>query len=236
MNFSLILNSRHRPQLLGHLLESIHDTTKNPTQIEVLVSFDNDDLESYDFVKEHAELWPWAKFEFIERDRNLSTRINRLANMANGRFIFVLNDDVEFVTNGWDEIALNQLDIVADDIIYGRTRDNSCDKENTAQYASFPIISKRAVQTLGFFMPPIFVGLGGDVLIWRIFNDVNRVVDVDLDLRHILHETVELVFNPDQTAAEMRANTYANPIDIWNVDLTEYINRLKDGIDGHSIR
>lgn len=236
MNFSLILNSRHRPQLLGHLLESINDTTSDLSQIEVLVSCDDDDIESYDFVGEHKDLWPWAKFEFIERERNLSTRINRLANMAVGRYIFVLNDDVEILTDGWDKIAFEQLSIMSDDIIYGRTKDNSCDKEYHAQYASFPIISKKAVEVLGFFMPPIFVGLGGDVLIWRIFNEVNRIVDLDIDLRHVLHETVELVINPDQTAAEMRANTYANPINIWGVNLNEHINKLKAVIDGHSIR
>lgn len=228
MKFSLILNSRHRSQLLGNLLESIYDTTKDQSQIEVLVSCDDDDKETYDFVKEHGDMWPWAKFSFIPRNRALVERFNNMAKVCSGKYIFVLNDDVEILTQDWDVIAWNKLETVEDGIVYGHTRDNSCDKEQHAKYASFPIISKKAVDIVGCFMPDMIVGLGGDVLVYRIYEAVNKVVELDIDLRHVLHETVELVVNPDQTAHEMRQNTYAHPVDFWGVDLSEYINRLKN--------
>jgi hypothetical protein len=241
MKFSLILNSRGRSDYLYNLLASIHNTTANLNDIEVLCSCDNDDIDTYNAVVRDFGLngslisqFPFAKFEFIDRERNLIKRFNRMAKICQGRYIFVLNDDVQILTKDWDIIAWNQLDVVSDNIIYGHVRDNSCDKEYHAEYSSFPIISKKAVEALGFFMPDFICGLGGDVVIWRIYDAVGRIVNLDIDLRHILHETVERVVNPDMTAHEMRQNTYANPVDIWGCDLSEHIERLRTAI-GHSI-
>lgn len=231
MNFSLILNSRGRPQLLGNFLESVHYTTKDHSNIEVLISCDNDDIETYDFFKEHGEMWPWANFEFIERGPGLNSRLTNLAKRSTGKFIFNINDDTEILTNGWDEETYKILS-QQPDIIYGRTTDNSADHAPNVGYSSFPIISRKAFEALGYFMSERFGGLGADVHLFRIFDTLGLVVDVPVHIRHVLHETIELVLNPDKTAAEMRAVSFAgNYNDCFTCPIEEDVEKVRKCIN-----
>lgn len=230
--FSLILNTRDRPLHLNILLESIKNNTYNLNDIEVLISADNDDGNTLWFVENNKILWPWTTFEFIDRDKNLHKRLNSLAKKAKGKYIWVLNDDCEILTKNWDNISYNILENIynIDGIKYGHTKCNSADKKPNTNYSSFPIISKKAVETIGYFMNDNIIGLGGDVHIWRIYNEINRIIDLPINIRHTLHETVVLVINPDKTASEMRENTYKYNIDYWNVDISKEINRLNEKI------
>lgn len=227
--FSIILNTRRRPELLDSLFKSIVANTSDIKSIEILLSCDNDDIETHNYLVTSGKLPPEitliGKAEFIDRERNLHKRLNRLANSADGKYIFVLNDDTEILTSNWDKIALKELEQQGD-IIYGRTHDNSCDKEKAAQYASFPIISKKAVDKLGYFMSEQLVGLGGDVHIWRVYSALNKIVDIPIDIRHTLHETIDKVINTDNVALEMRANTYAHRVDCWTMDISKDVEKL----------
>lgn len=225
IKFSLILNSRLRKNLLSELLYSIALNTSCVEDIEVLISCDSDDLSTLIYSKSCQ--YKFAKFQFIQREANLHKRINKLANEAIGKYIFVLNDDCEILTPDWDIQTFKILELAKDGIIYGRTRDNSCDKGGDKKYASFPIISKKAVDVLGFFMHECFVGLGGDVGIYRVYNTINRVVDVPVYIDHKLHTTVERVVNADIVAEEMRKNTHIHYVDCFSVDITPDINRLE---------
>jgi hypothetical protein len=165
-----------------------------------------------------------------------------MANIAKGQYLFVMNDDAEISVKNWDELALNYINKykiekkVKDDIIYGLTSDTSVDKPVGRNYASFPIISSQAVQALGFFMPTDFVGLGGDSVIYRIYDAVDRIVDMtSIVVDHVYHNTIFKVISPDITAAEMRMNSYHNNIDpfSWNVD--KDIEKLKDFINKKNV-
>ena len=121
---------------------------------------------------------------------------------------------------------------IKDNIYYCKTSCNSIDRDITKGYCSFPIISKEAVETLGFFMYEDFVGLGGDASIYKVYQEINRIIDItDILIDHILHRTVELVINPDTTAFEMRANTYENFIDPFSFDVTKEVKKLKEKIN-----
>lgn len=225
MNFSIILNSRNRIDLLSNLLWSIKTKTKDLSNIEVLINIDDDDKSTLDFANFNQYLFDFTKFFISSRQKNLHIRINTAAFQAKGRWIFILNDDTEIITQNWDEISYNILS-KGYDIIYGRTNCTSMDKEKGGEYSSFPIISKEAVNKLGYFMSEQLVGLGADVHIWRVYNTINRIVDIPIQIRHILHETLEQVVNPDQTSAEMRTNTYSDNINPWTIDISKDIKKL----------
>lgn len=248
--FSIILNSRGRIELLHNLLKSIVKTTSNLNDIEVLISIDNDDEITIKMLHGLVALSlvdiSWLYWETIPRNRNLQNRLNNLANSAHGKYIFVLNDDCEILTKLWDfhiydlleeyndsEISNRNLN-TSGGIIYGATQCNSAD-HGPEPYSSFPIISKKAVDALGCFMPDEVPGLGGDVLAYRIYNEIGARIETPLQIRHVLHETIESVINPDQTAAEMRQFSRTNSMDFWNLDISKYTNKLKEYIDGHSI-
>lgn len=224
MKFSIILNSRKRVKLLSKLLNSIYENTANPDQVEILISLDCDDEDSQSFLSEYDRFERNVFWEVIERDSHLNNRLTGLAQQALGDWIFILNDDTEILTKDWDKIAWEALES-ADYIVYGYTHCNSVDKERDAKYSSFPMVSKRSVDILGYFMHPAFHSLGADVHLWRIYNELNRVVDVPIQIKHSLHETVEQVINPDETARVMRS--MAGRMDWWNYPINEDVDKLR---------
>ncbi len=241
--FSIILNSRKRVELLHELFQNIIEKTSNLDEIEIIVSFDSDDIESLAYVFDistyhqifsHTEsrftldeefrnkIRSLLRFEFRQRDRELIKSYNRMVTFATGEFIFVLNDDARIETQDWDKIAWENLK--GHDIIYGATTCTSVDHHPTLGYASFPIISKKACDVLGFFMPPHIKTLGGDVAVFRIFDAIKYVMDLPINIRHLMHESLEKVYHPDETAMELRAIT--NEQEAFTYDITESANKL----------
>jgi len=231
IKFSIILNSRKRTELLTACLESIKNTTSNIDEIEAQISCDEDDTETLNWVFEYGSKYKFAFFEFIPRDRRLFVRFDNIVKKVTTPYILILNDDAEILTKNWDNIAFNLLEnSYKDGVVYGRTICNSVDKQKGAEYSSFPIISKKACDVVGYFMNPEIVGLGNDVHIWRIYNEVNRIIDLPINIRHTLHETVDKVVNCDLTAAEMREFTYQHTFNHWDKDISKEVQKLKDYI------
>ncbi len=238
-DFTLILNSRGRVSLLKKLFDSIIFTTKDLSRIEIIITIDDDDTSTIEYLAA-APIKERCKVTVIcgPRIKNINISFNHMATIAVGRYIFNLNDDVEFLTENWDEIVLNQIvdfkkyNDIEDDIIYGYTQDTSID-HSSAEYASFPIISKQACDVIGMFMHPEFVGLGADAVIWRTFDGVKRVVKLHVALDHVLHNSLFRVTNPDQTAAEMRANTQENFVDPNTFNVEKEVEKLREFINNY---
>lgn len=224
---SLILNTRKRTVLLENLLRSIERTVSDPDGIQVLINFDKDDKDTYRFANSYPRFSYVIEWHMDERPSNLHSSLNLLADLSDGgitKYIFVLNDDVEFLTSGWDKQIVA---VPPDEIWYISTSDNSADKERTAEYASFPILTIEAYHALGYFMSEKFVGLGADVHLWRIFNSLDRIKKTSIELDHVCHRTVFHVQNPDVVASEMRRNSWSNHVDCWSVDISEDVERIK---------
>lgn len=227
--FSLLLNSRKRTKLLLELFDNLVERTENLNDIEVLVNFDSDDIQSLSFINnllavEHP-INPILKFEFRYRDQQLTKSYNRMASFSAGEFLFVMNDDARIETQNWDTISYPILKDFGN-IVYGRTTCNSVDHHPSLQYASFPIISRAGYESLGFFLPEELPTLGGDVLIYRIYEEAQKVTNIPVHLRHVTHETLELVCRPDETAAQFRA--MSNEQYAFTSDITRYVERLQN--------
>jgi len=232
--FTIILNSRKRFLYLENLLNSIKNTTSNLSDIEVLISCDSDDDSTSVFWQNNSSQWPWAFCEFIEREKNLTLRFNNIIKNSEGKYIFILNDDCEILTPDWEIDAFDKLEQYEDNIIYGRTQDNSCDKVMGGPYASFPIVSKRSTDILGFFMHTDFPGLGGDVTLYRIYNEIDRIIDLNVHINHVLHTTVEKVMNPDETASEMRQTTYNSYVNEQTFDISKDVEKLRKHVNHYA--
>ena len=151
-------------------------------------------------------------------------------NISIGEYIFILNDDVVFLTKDWDKIAYEKLESAKtkDGILYGKTYDTSVDRPPGGEYSSFPVVSRSAFNTLGFVMHNDFVGLGGDSAIFRVYRAINRVVDLtDIQLDHTLHNEISKVLIPDLTAYHMRLNSAKNLVDPTTLDVSKDIEKLQ---------
>ena len=234
-NFSLVLNSRGRPHHLSNLAQSIIDTTSDLSNVEAFVGLDTDDhtLDSINSVV--SSFQPLLTPIYGNRPTNLIHALNSLTTRSQGKYTFILNDDVIFQTKNWDKIAFEKLEKYCeekgDEIVYGQTNDLSIDKDDGAEYSAFPIISQKAVSVLGF---PIcgFPGLGGDVGTYRIYEKIGRICPLkEIILDHVLHNTYEKVISPDQTAYEMRQLTYRNRQDWKEFDISPYVEKLQNYMD-----
>jgi glycosyltransferase involved in cell wall biosynthesis len=235
MNFTVFLNSRGRVQQLQRFIESFEKHTYNHAQLEMIITGDNDDTETVQFLNELRNRKTFTFNPIIgDRPTSLCASFNNMAKKAQGRYLFVLNDDAEILTPNWDEIALRKIKEyqeewkIKDNVIYGRTADNSVDKVAGKLYASFPIISAQAVEGMGFFMHEEFVGLGGDSAIYRVYEQINRVVDMsEIQLDHVYHNHLFRVLSPDKTAHEMRVNSHQHNLDPFTLDVSNDVERMK---------
>lgn len=236
MNFSLILNSRKRTRFLFDFINSIKNGVNDKTNVEILIRIDEDDEESLKLAE--------YKFDFNvsfycgQRPTNLLKAINEIAFETKGENIFICNDDMRITTKNWDLIAINKINEykkinnIKDNIYYCKTDCNSADRYHDKGYCSFPIISREAVETVGFFMHESFVGLGADHGIYRVYQSIGRVIDLqDIKVDHIFHRTIKDVMNPDLTAIEMRNNSAAHWVDPESIDISEQVKKLNDKIN-----
>jgi len=238
INFSLVLNSRGRSKLLSDLFESIVKTTVDLSSIEVIVGLDKDDPELI-LSLNVLNGYPFSHYWVAGRPPNLIRALNTLSTLSQGRYLFILNDDVVFLTPGWDTIALMALAGHSINhphgIVYGRPCDLSVDKDKDGEYAAFPIISKKATEILGFTIPPEFAELGGDVAVYRIYEKIGQILPLDsIILQHVLHQTIEQIAHPDLTAYEMRQRTYAHRMDWKTYNIDDYVWKLQRYINEYT--
>lgn len=214
-NFTIAFNSRKRPILLKAALDSLISNAEDFSQIEIIVRIDDDDIESKTLLESYG-----IRHKIGPRPINLDVSQNEVFGLGSGRFLCLWNDDAQMLTKGWDKIAFNKFEEfkvkygIFDDILYGATRDTSADK--MGNYASFPIISRQHLEILGFVVHKDFVGLGGDAALYNLYSRLpNRVVDLkEVEIAHVLHDTIEKVCKPDDTATTMRQNSakyFVNP-------------------------
>ncbi len=190
---TIVLCSRQRVESLRALLDSLAANVKNATNYEVLIAYDKDDKETRDF-------YSWklgqtlhylnCRFRCEERIINLHYRLNRLCSIGRGRFFWVLNDDCLIDTPGWDEIIINTMEEYLKDkpdrIACGNIQCNSVDK--IGSYSAFPVVSREAVETVGFFMPSTIKVWGADYYLHELYGGINRETPIPtIVVDHFLH-------------------------------------------------
>jgi hypothetical protein len=182
--WSIVLPSRERPDVLETLLQSLQATTADLGAIECLVAFDKDDKSTADRVHEFTCRFLFTEFVPCDRQDNLSEGYyNRLARMAKGRFIQVMNDDCRFLTPQWDSLAIPAMEAYAaqfpDRVAYGK-----CDDGLGTGYACFPTLTREAVESLGWFFHPEFRTWAADIHLHAVFAGVDRCVALPFALAH----------------------------------------------------
>lgn len=104
---SVLVPSRARPDRLKKTISSIWDTASRPSDVEVLVRFDDDDTVSEAAAKEIArDQRGDVRVLFGDRGAgypSIGDFYLELANLARGRWIWIMNDDAHVTGPGWDD-------------------------------------------------------------------------------------------------------------------------------------
>lgn len=145
---SLLCCTRGRVKALEQSIESVFSKAKNPNQIEILVRFDNDDIDSItDFIilKESKfknyniklSIGEWFGY------KKLNHYYNELWPQAEGEWLFLWNDDCLMVTENWDE-EINSFS--GQNFLLNPKHNHEC-----ADWCVFPIVPKAWCEQVGHF-------------------------------------------------------------------------------------
>lgn len=192
--------------LFEKMMETLLQATSEKENVEVLCAIDSDDSTMLPLIKELEFSYQQINLRFfiVERSMNFNEAYyNFLAKKCSGRFIMIINDDVEFKTENWDAIVYTRMagfaNPAGDDLFLGLVRDGIKRTGEDPLYPHFscwPIMSKEQVEKFGYFFHPGLWNWGSDHLcadIYRRLSNIikeNRLVSlVDVFIWHNSHHT-----------------------------------------------
>ena len=151
IDISILLPTRGRPKPLEQCLRTLLDRAKDPSRIEVMLAFDNDDAENIACFTEVIQ--PYlddlgVEYSAIQFERlgymRLNEYLNELVRHSQGSWLFFWNDDAVMKTQDWDQVIRDN----AQEFNLLRAETN-----HEHPYAIFPILPKKWVEITGHLSP-----------------------------------------------------------------------------------
>jgi len=253
LKFSLLVPTRGRIESLKRYLKSVSDTVGHPEDIEVLLVYDNDDLETIEALeglKEEYKHLSLSCYETTRTEFSNENYYNFLARKAKGRYIWANANDLVFLVANWDIklwFKLNYFMIDKPDrLVCANILDNTPGPGNPPadkkEFPCFPLFSREVLDVLGFILAPQLPTWGADRYAYRLFSQVERflVINNEVYLDHIsYHKDYKTVKADDLTTragdlcakyAKLPKHDYhkQTPIILQQAkQLKEYINERK---------
>lgn len=157
---SLLLPSRGRPKLVERLFASITETTTNLSNIELILNLDTDDPVSH-----YLDTKDFRLIKIIQNQPSMGAYNFACLSKSQGRIIILINDDLVFRTQGWDEKIIAMDAKFPDKIYLAYTNDLF---KNA--WCSFPILSRRTCEELINPYPLEYKGAFIDTHLYDIFK------------------------------------------------------------------
>ena len=222
LNFdiSIILPSRKRLEGLNDTLFSILKTAdpKN-LNFEIIIKVDFDDVETIDYIKNWDNEFENITFIINSRRQgwlNMTDYVENMIDIAKGKWILNVNDDVIFKTQNWNTLLISQLKEFK--IYFPKT---------DGYPQSFPIYPKKLKEILGHISLTNQI----DTYLYRLsaatktemyINDV--YIEHDLDLRDETHADKAQVVTQNFTTRDYHANSPEFKEDIKKIN--EYLKTI----------
>ncbi len=185
---ALLCPVRGRPDYLYAYCESIAETASSADRLSLQFYVDTDDLEAKQYQMLEHELrgrYP-ASFEiiFLYGDPiGTPGAINEMAAQSNADIFMISNDDLNFVTQGWDA-RVDQEAAKFSDGIYNIWFNEGYFGD---QLSCFPFVSRAWYEALGYIAPVLFEHFVVDHWIHHLGRFLKRNVflaDVEISHRH----------------------------------------------------
>ena len=194
IDISILLPTRGRPKPLEQCLRTLLDRAKDPSRIEVMLAFDNDDAENIACFTEVIQ--PYlddlgVEYSAIQFERlgymRLNEYLNELVRHSQGSWLFFWNDDAVMKTQDWDQVIRDN----AQEFYLLRAETN-----HEHPYAIFPILPKKWVEITGHLSPHQINDAWTSQVAWML--DIVKTIPV-----MIHHERYDLTGeNLDETFKE----------------------------------
>jgi len=175
MNFSLILPTLGEERL-KRFLDSVERTAKYRNQVEVLLAIDEGSMSKFHWIVKDKYTFLVRIYQRPKTDNFSDDYYNYLANRSVGDNIYVCNDDIMLKTQNWDEKLLKKIDEHGWSIYLIDTLDTTRGKVNK-DFCCFPIISRKAVNEIGFLFYPQVRVYPADKTIYGLYKKIGRVIN-----------------------------------------------------------
>ncbi len=172
---------------MRNFVHSAFKTAASPDRIEVLLYIDNDDesLRGYETNIKALEGTFGSKNinPIFGPSIGVPRAANKLFEHSTGDIFLTSNDDQVFMTYGWDERLDSEI-LKYPDGIYCLWFNDNWESNN---FCTFPIVSRKWIETLGYLQFPFFEHFFADAWLWMLAKSVNRAIyldDVTVEHRH----------------------------------------------------
>jgi len=226
---SIILPTRTRSKQFTELIESIHNTSEDWSNIEICVYVDNDDIESKNTIESLIVKYSSSNLKYTtsENSLNLSEMWNyAYEKLATGNIIMHCGDDIRFRTPNWDTIIRGEFNKYDDKIILVFCKDG-IQNENLATHS---FVHRKWIEVSGFWLPPYFVSDFNDLWLDVVARGVGRSVYLGNIYTEHLHNAVGKATIDDNTTRRLERHQRESPQSLYDNKYHErevQINKLK---------
>lgn len=176
IEFSLIMPTRNRFELLKDNVSTFFKFAKNPDRVEMILIMDFDDpsiKDTMDLLANLSNTYLVCQHRtgYLIKDYN-----NRGSQLSTGKYIWILNDECEMITKNWDEILANKMEAFLKDkpdrLLYTLINDDTHYSAGIQHCSGccFPVMTREAVDCINGIMPPEINAHGADYAIYQIFK------------------------------------------------------------------
>lgn len=232
MKISVLCPSRSRPELAKRMAHSALDTASG--NVEVLIGLDSDDPKNRDY------------YNLIDQDAGIPLFVfnpgvgvgyiwdtlakDAIANMADetesdqqDHLFLMANDDLVFMTMGWDEQFARAARQYPDRIFVMWANDGI----NGENHAAFPCVARRWIDTVGYFSPTCFRFFRHDTWLYDLGHRVGRLHYIpDVEIKHlhwsaggVKDEVTDLNRSSGQSQADQRIWVEMGPTRMKDAEL-----------------
>jgi hypothetical protein len=204
---SLLCPTRERVAMAETYIRSAFTTATYPKRVELLLYVDNDDLElkNYQAMVEKYATKRLKVYVIAGPPISVSQSWTHLAERSTGHYLAMGNDDLVYVTKGWD-VRLEEEAAKYPDDIFCMWFNDGLKKET---HCTFPIISRKWYNTVGYFSPGIFEFFFNDTWIMKIGEKIDRMHYVDDVIVEHRHFSSPKGYGKDSTTLRNRAGNAA---------------------------
>ena len=217
---SILLATRGRTEMLKKSLASLVDLASDPTSLEILLAFDDDDTETVKWVQENVLTDLDAKdisytcmsFERLGYIR-LNEYYNKLAVEADGDWLFFWGDDAIMETQDWDKAITAHT---------GKFRVLRALTHRCHPLAIFPIVPREWIELFGYFSAHQL----NDNWVSQVgyMADIVETIQVEIE-----HDRFDLTGNNNDETFQNRPMLEGNPRDPRDFHHTSWtLRRIAD--------
>jgi hypothetical protein len=152
MNIAILVPSKGRPEGCKKLLDSISKTAENLPNVYLM--YQKDESKQYQF--NLAGYWPgvtqWSTQEWLPTVQKWNDLCDLALQNKDNKLFMLGSDDIVFTTPLWDKELLEHYNALKNKVHVYHFQD-SRDKDGTPH----PIVTREYIETMGYFLPPIFL-------------------------------------------------------------------------------